>query len=924
MNPHDSPTSAVNPGASSEGNPRAEAQPLPTRLAEARVGPYHLLRVLGEGGFGVVYLAERREPFVQAVALKVLKPGMDSRAIVARFELERQALALMDHPGIAKVLDGGLTDEQSRLGPGRPYFVMELVRGEPITDYCRAHALPIAERLRLFLDVCEAVQHAHIKGVIHRDLKPSNILVMETGGRATPKVIDFGVAKAVATARPADEQTMTMTGQFIGTPEYMSPEQAAGGGGGGGGDGADGRDIDTRADVYALGVVLYKLLTGMLPFEPDQLWKAGIFETMRVIREVEPPKPSTRVASVAKTSISVHSRGGGSAVEPDLATHISGPAQPSSARAATATPEPADALAKRLRGDLDWICMRALEKARERRYQSPGLLADDIRRYLQSEPVEAGPPDVGYRAGKFVRRNRVLVGGIAATMLALVVGLIGSLVSLVEARRQRGIAEEQTRLAEANLVSAQRQRDHAAAALRLIMQSITVAHPGTGGEVTIPELLQEIESRLRARITNLQPEMRVSVLRQLGELRRARGEIGAAETLLTAARDEALSLGDAGHVDAAGASLELARVRNEQDQPEQALTLVEQAEKLIRDSRAPERPLLLGQIGTTAGASLRKLGRREEAIARLQSSIAFTSANIGESSTHLISPMLELTQALLEDPTRRVEALELASRTAELCRAQHARGEAGESLVFAASNALGRARMDTGDLPGAADSFGDALALGQAITALPTAHLATTHHNLASVLRELGRREEAMRHIEQAVTMRRGLTGQIGATPLARSLDVRAGLRADAGELDAAATDYREELDQLTDPEGSQALEAARAQTGLADVLVRQGKFEAAARVADRALKARKRLLPADDWPIWSTQSVLAAALAGTGETGRAEELITEALEKLRTDAATTPGRLKRVLERAADVFDRAGKRELAEAYRAEIRKPAR
>jgi serine/threonine protein kinase len=856
---------------------------------------------------------------VQAVALKVLKPGMDSRAVVARFELERQALALMDHPGIAKVLDGGLTDEQSRLGPGRPYFVMELVRGVPITDYCREHALPIAERLRLFLEVCDAVQHAHTKGVIHRDLKPSNILVTEVGGRAVPKVIDFGVAKAVATARPAGEQTMTMTGQFIGTPEYMSPEQAAGGG-----DDAPGGDIDTRADVYALGVVLYKLLTGMLPFEPDQLWKAGIFETMRVIREVEPPKPSTRVASVARTGVSARTRGDADAKGgAESATRIDAAGAASAPRAG-ATPEPADALARRLRGDLDWICMRALEKARERRYQSPGSLADDIRRYLQSEPVEAGPPEIGYRVRKFVRRNRVLVAGVAATMLALAIGLAAALVSLTEARRQRGIAEAQTRQAEANLVSAQRQRDHAAAALRLIMQSITVAHPGTGGEVTIPELLQEIESRLRSRVTALPPEMRVSVLRQLGELRRARGELAAAEGLLTSARVEAASLGEAGVADAAGALIELARVRNDQNQPEQALALIDEAEAVLRDAAAPERASLLGQAGTTAGASLRRLGRREDAIKRLQDAIAVISANVGESSTMLINPMLELSQVLLEDPKRRSEALELATRTVDLCRALQERGEAGETLVFAANNTLGRARMDTGDLSGAADSFADALALGQAITALPEAHLATTHHNLASVLRELGRGDDAMRHIEQAITTRQRLAGQIGTLPLARSLDVRAGLRADAGDLDGAASDYREELEQIAEPEGAQALEAARAQTGLADVLVRQGKFEAAARVAERALKARKRLLAAGDWPIWSTQSVLSAALAGAGETARAESLMSEALEYLRKDPATTPARMRRVLERAAEVYDRAGKSELAEACRAEMQKSAR
>ena len=364
------------------------------------IGPYKLLEQIGEGGMGVVFMAEQQEPVRRKVALKVIKPGMDTRQVIARFEAERQALAVMDHPSIARVLDAGATDS------GRPYFVMELVRGVPITTFCDENNLPVRERLELFASLCQAIQHAHTKGIVHRDIKPSNVLVTRQDGRAVVKVIDFGVAKAMG--QQLTEKTLfTNFAQMIGTPLYMSPEQAE----------QSGVDIDTRSDIYSLGVLLYELLTGSTPVDAEQMKQAAFDEVRRIIREDEPQTPSARIS--------------GSHTLPAIAAyrHI----------------EPAR-LSKLVRGDLDWIVMKALEKDRGRRYETANGFAADVLRYLNDEPVQAYPPSAGYQFRKFARRNKgaLVTGSLVTVAVLLVVAVLaGSIGWVSRDRAARRLVVEQ-------------------------------------------------------------------------------------------------------------------------------------------------------------------------------------------------------------------------------------------------------------------------------------------------------------------------------------------------------------------------------------------------------------------------------------------------------------------------------------------------
>jgi serine/threonine protein kinase/tetratricopeptide (TPR) repeat protein len=462
------------------GAPRDYRPEASVETAGDVVGPYKLLEQIGEGGFGVVFMAEQTQPVRRRVALKVLKPGMDTRQVVARFEAERQALAIMDHPNIAKVHDAGATET------GRPYFVMELVRGVPVTAFCDQNHLSVRDRLLLFMPVCHAIQHAHQKGVIHRDIKPNNVLVTLHDGVPVPKVIDFGIAKA--TGQPLTERTLfTNFAQMVGTPLYMSPEQAE----------MSGLDVDTRTDIYALGVLLYELLTGTTPLDKDELRQGGLAEVLRRIREQEPPKPSTRLNS-----------------SPGLL-----------ATAAAHRKTDSQKLPRAVRGELDWIVMKALDKDRNRRFATANSLARDVHRYLADEVVEARPPSAGYRLKKFVRRNKghVVAAGLVLTVLiagigGTVMGLVRALKAEAQAKRDRddAIAAQEAETAARDREATERRRADEEATVanaiseffrdNLLRQTDTL-HQAVGREtpmsnITVREALDRTASKIGMKFTD--------------------------------------------------------------------------------------------------------------------------------------------------------------------------------------------------------------------------------------------------------------------------------------------------------------------------------------------------------------------------------------------------------------------------------------
>jgi serine/threonine protein kinase/tetratricopeptide (TPR) repeat protein len=463
---------------------------MPAEKPGDKIGRYKLLQQIGEGGCGVVYMAEQEEPVRRRVALKVIKLGMDTQQVIARFEAERQALALMDHANIAKVLDAGATDA------GRPYFVMELVRGIKITDYCDQANLPTRERLDLFIQVCLAIQHAHQKGIIHRDIKPSNILVTVNDGVPVPKVIDFGIAKATQ-GRLTDKTLFTAFEQFIGTPAYMSPEQAV----------MTSLDIDTRSDIYSLGVLLYELLTGKTPFDANALLQAGLDAMRRTIREVEPPKPSARLSTMLDAE-----------------------------RATTASHRQTDSpkLIHLLKGDLDWIVMKALEKDRTRRYETANGLAVDVQRHLSNEPVVARPPSKFYEFQKTVRRHKF---GFAATAAIIIILTIGVLVSTWQAIRATRAVREQVRLrqqAEADEKKAQTEAARSEQTAQFLKDMLKGVGPSValGRDTTmLREILDKTAERVDKNLTN-QPLVEADLLNTIGWVYGAIGEYGKAEAVL--------------------------------------------------------------------------------------------------------------------------------------------------------------------------------------------------------------------------------------------------------------------------------------------------------------------------------------------------------------------------------------------------------
>jgi serine/threonine protein kinase len=667
---------------------------------------YRIVRKRGEGGFGEVYEAEQERPVRRRVALKLLKAGMDSRAVLARFSAESQALASLDHPFVAKVFDAGLAPN------GRPYFAMELVEGEPITAFCARHALDLRARLELFRRVCDAVQHTHHKGLIHRDLKPSNVLVgvgvgVGVGGGAgdpRPKVIDFGVAKAIG-ADDGERSALTQAGVLLGTPAYMSPEQA----------GRDVRDVDTRSDVYSLGALLYELLTGAPPFDIERLRSASLAEIVRIVCDEEPARPSVRAAS---------------------------------------SPSPPFA-ARELRGDLDWIAMRALEKDRERRYASPSEFSADLARHLAHEPVLARRPSAAYRAAKFARRNRLAVGAAAMLALALTGGLATTLWQAGVARSQRDLARDAAIDARAQAAAAQEARARAEAKTESVLAGLefvnvmfSAARPDVarGAETTVREVLDHASLEADRALAGKPPEVEAHVRSLIGNAYRS-----------------------------------LSRFDDARAHLERSYTLFVDTE----GETAPETLRALNDLAALDGDQ----GRFDDAEQRYRKSIELCTRALGESHLRTRTAKHNLAQVL----RRRGATAEAKALLVELCDAPAGATEGEQRFHLVACHNLAGLLAQGGDFEGAIERERAVLASQRELLGPDHPDVLESMSNLASMLANAGSVDEADAMFAETLSADRRVFGADHVATAATEINV-ASIRRYQGRLAEAVELYEHAL----------------------------------------------------------------------------------------------------------------------------------
>jgi serine/threonine protein kinase/tetratricopeptide (TPR) repeat protein len=790
----------------------------------AVVGPYKLLQQIGEGGMGIVFMAEQTQPVQRKVALKIIKPGMDSRQVIARFEAERQALALMDHPNIAKVLDAGTIGESEPrpLGSGaaaigraeplpygrgseRPYFVMELVKGVPITKYCDEHRLTPKQRLELFVSVCQAVQHAHQKGIIHRDLKPSNVMVCLYDGKPVPKVIDFGVAKA--TGQKLTERTMfTEIGQVVGTLEYMSPEQAE----------LNQLDIDTRSDIYSLGVLLYELLTGSTPLERKRVKKAAMLEVLRLIREEEPPRPSTRLSTTEEMPSVAASRG----LEPKKLSGL-------------------------VRGELDWIVMKALEKDRNRRYETANGFAMDIQRYLADEPVLACPPSAGYRLRKFARRHQGALT-VGAAMLALL--LAGTAVSTWQAvRATRAEKEASDALVQ---VTAEQANTRVALTAEIAAQAQTLE--------ALDALTDDVVETMFARQPELEVTEKAFLRKVLGFYESITQRLG--ETA------EARFLRAKGYFKVAHLSALLGQQIKAVAAYRQAEVLLGQLAEEFPD--APEYREKLARTDNNLGVLLAELGNEAEAetafrhAVTLRAKLADKFPKVPPYGRDLAASYNDLA-FLLQEQKNYAEA-DVAYRRA-LDLEEKLSAEAGAAPMY--RQALARGRANLGSLlreqeryAEAEDSYRLALTVQEKqLAEFPRAprvrrELADSYHGLGIVLAELKKETEAETTFDRSLALRKKLADDYpGVLQYRRELakgysDLgflrqRQGKYADAEEAYRQALDLMEKIVAETGPNHRHRQDLAQAHHSLGIVLAEQKKEAEAETAFHDALELRKKLV---------------------------------------------------------------------------------
>jgi len=859
----------------------------PVEGVGSRIGPYKLLQQIGEGGMGAVFMAEQQEPVRRMVAVKVIKAGMDSAQIIARFEAERQALALMDHPNIAKVFHADTT------ASGRPYFVMELVKGIPITKYCDEQRLTLRQRLELFVPVCQAIQHAHQKGIIHRDIKPTNVLIAAYDGKPVPKVIDFGVAKAMG--QKLTERTLfTGFGGIIGTLEYMSPEQAE----------FNSLDIDTRSDVYSLGVLLYELLTGTTPLTRPRLQDAALTEVLRLIREEEPPRPSTRLSATKDSLASV---------------------------SAQRQMEPA-ALVKEVRGEVDWIVMKALEKDRSRRYETAIGLARDIQRYLADEPVEAGPPSTTYRLRKLAWKHRRSLATVAALLLLLIAGVVASTSLAVWALRAESEARtaEQAALDERNRAVAaeqetKRSEEDAKAVLGFFQDKVLSAgrpegqEGGLGRDATLRQAVEAAEPEIAKAFAD-RPLVEASIRNVLGETYWYLGEYrqGSQQHEKALALRESLLGPD--HPDTLSSCFNLATAYYSAGRNDKALPLLEQTLKRREAKLGPDHPDTLISRDQLALA-YKSAGRLDEAISLHKQALQQMEAKLGTDHPDTLIARSNLATAY-DAAGQFDEAIRLHQQTLKQTEAKFSSDH--PEMLMARNNLAAAYRF--------AGRYDDAICLYQEALKGMEVKLGSSHPytlysmaNLGIAYQEAGQLEKAIALLETALQRGRRRADGLPAL-IAWVLGALAQIYDQDGQLAKAEALHREDVEQRRRQFGPDDPRTARALAQLGANLLKQKKFADAEPLLRQCLTIREKKQP-DEWTTFHARSLLGDALLGQKKYSESEPLLLKGYQGMKERESKIPkqdkARLIDALERLVQLYEANGNTAQADRWR-EHREKAR
>jgi len=809
------------PGEEERGGAPGRKKERPGRI----IGPYKLLEPVGEGGMGTVFMAEQARPIHRQVALKIINPGMDSRQVLARFEAERQALALMDHPNIARVLDAGSTET------GQPYFVMELIKGVPITKFCDERQLTPRQRLELCVPVCQAVQHAHNKGILHRDLKPSNVLVALYDGQPVPKVIDFGVAKALR--EPLTDRTLvTGFGAIVGTLEYMSPEQAE----------LNQLDVDTRSDIYGLGVLLYELLTGTTPIEHEQVRRAAHLEVLRRIREEEPPTPSTRLRTSGELQAIAAARGS----EP---RRLSG----------------------QMRGEIDWIVMKCLEKDRSRRYETADGLSNDIKRYLAGEAVEACPPSAYYRMRKVALKHRKLVVTATAFLLLLVAGIIATTREAIHATRAEALAKEQAEIAQQ--INDFLQNDLLAA-----------ANPANSSDrdlrlrVVLDRASQKAEAAFKDR-----PIVEAGLQNTLGLSFMSLGEYASAESHLRRSYELNLRIRGPRHKDTIAVRNNLGILMTRLGHLDEARGLHAENLDILRATAGPDDVATM-KAGNGLGSVLVAQGRYADAQQILEEVLSAEKRVLGEEDRLTTSSMVNLSRAFM-GLGRYGEAREVDEKI--LAVARRTLGPESPSALVAANNLASVLQMQ-GHLDEALDLYLETVQIKRRTLGPDHASTLVSMYNVGSLYLRQNQIEKAVEIFQEVLPIQKRVLG-LEHTDTLRSMGALADALHKQGKLAQAAALSEQTLAAQRHALGEDHPDSLRTMFQLGDVYLDEGRAADARALYDKALSARVRVLGANHPETLTSTKNLAwlfatSKTAGFRDPGRAEALARQALDQIPDD----------------------------------------